>query len=508
VAIPDVSGLPVNLDTVYADDAANPGRKIHQQNHDLVHAALKAMAAEYVPKNAAGELELLLTGKNRTTSAGDEAVVRGADFADVVLDLSARTGIDEALTSAYEAIAFTVPAGLGTFGSARLRLKKVGTVDGTASYVMARLFTDVAGKPGVEVGLNNGPQKIYAGQIGAAYTDCEFLLRLTTAVPGTRMWIVLTVVVSGGGSLVLDTAAGVAASGNHAESADATTWTTKDVNAYLKLYGQNVAGVQGNSTNYVAVRGDSTNYFGGYFVSKRGTGVYGFSNNHRGVEGSSDHGPAGYFDSRGGYGVEAVSTNSIAVYGKANGGGVKGEGPSTFPAVLGDNTASGPGIHGKSVTGIPGLFEQSGATTAPVLVSRLGVGATGNMWEGRDSNGTRRASFDANGFLRFVNNGTITSEGGFLNFVAPAAQDIYFGASADTGTIQARRSITMTDAKDIIVGVGTGTSLGTTTSQKTGMHGARVAQQTVTGSRGANAALTDLLAKLVAKGIIADGTVA
>ncbi|MBI1856896.1 hypothetical protein HY003_01905 [Candidatus Saccharibacteria bacterium] len=436
---------------------------------------LKKMDASttYVPRNIDGELELILTGKNRTTSAGDEAVLRGSDVASAVLDLSSKTGTDEALGSAYEAVSFTVPAGITTFGSVRLRIKKTGTIADTGTYVQAALHADNAGKPGAAVGLNNAVQRIYGGQIETTYTDCEFLLRLTVATPGTRMWVVLTVVVSGGGTLSMDSTVGVASSGNLAESADAVTWTNKDVDAYVQVYGQNVAGIQGNSTNYVAIRGDSTNYFGGYFTSKRGTGVYGFSNNHRGVEGSSDHGPAGYFDSRGGYGVEAVSTNSIAVYGKAAGGGVKGESPSAFPAVLGDNILSGPGVQGKTVTGIAGLFEQSGSTTAAVLVSKLGTGATGNMWEGRNSGSTRRVSFDVNGNLSFVSNGTITAETGYLLLqCSQTTQDIYFGATGDTGTVQARRSITMSDAKNLILGTGTGTKIGTATTQKLGFYNA------------------------------------
>lgn len=43
MTMPDVSGLPENNDALYADDPANPSRKLHQQHHDLLHAAAKAL---------------------------------------------------------------------------------------------------------------------------------------------------------------------------------------------------------------------------------------------------------------------------------------------------------------------------------------------------------------------------------------------------------------------------------------------------------------------------------
>lgn len=43
MTMPDVSGLPVDNDAIYADDPTDPARKLHQQHHDLVHAAVKAL---------------------------------------------------------------------------------------------------------------------------------------------------------------------------------------------------------------------------------------------------------------------------------------------------------------------------------------------------------------------------------------------------------------------------------------------------------------------------------
>ncbi len=39
---PDTSGLPVNLDTTYADSGTDASVKLHQQHHDTLHAAVKA----------------------------------------------------------------------------------------------------------------------------------------------------------------------------------------------------------------------------------------------------------------------------------------------------------------------------------------------------------------------------------------------------------------------------------------------------------------------------------
>lgn len=43
MTMPDVSGLPVNVDSTYEDSATDPGQKLHQQHHDIVHGAVKAL---------------------------------------------------------------------------------------------------------------------------------------------------------------------------------------------------------------------------------------------------------------------------------------------------------------------------------------------------------------------------------------------------------------------------------------------------------------------------------
>ncbi len=67
---PDVSGLPVNVDTTYADSGTDASVKIHQQNHDLVHDALQK-----TPAKIRAEVEAeLVAGTNVTiTPAGTGA---------------------------------------------------------------------------------------------------------------------------------------------------------------------------------------------------------------------------------------------------------------------------------------------------------------------------------------------------------------------------------------------------------------------------------------------------
>lgn len=67
--------------------------------------------------------------------------------------------------------------------------------------------------------------------------------------------------------------------------------------------------------------------------------------------------------------------------------------------------------------------------------------------------------------------------------------------------------LTLGDGVQIEGGTTTGTKILTGTTQKLGFHGATpVAKQTVTGSRGGNAALADLLTKLANLGLIVDST--
>lgn len=65
----------------------------------------------------------------------------------------------------------------------------------------------------------------------------------------------------------------------------------------------------------------------------------------------------------------------------------------------------------------------------------------------------------------------------------------------------------LNDGANISVGTSTGTEIATSASEKLGFWGhAPVIRQTVTGSRGGNAALASLIAALAAEGLIRDST--
>lgn len=68
-------------------------------------------------------------------------------------------------------------------------------------------------------------------------------------------------------------------------------------------------------------------------------------------------------------------------------------------------------------------------------------------------------------------------------------------------------NLTMADAKNIILNATTGTKIGTAASQKLAFFNSTpIVQPTVTGSRGANAALASLLTQLATLGLIVDST--
>lgn len=51
--------LPVDIDTVYADDGADASVKLHQQHHDTIHAAVNARAR--VVDSSAGDVQVIST---------------------------------------------------------------------------------------------------------------------------------------------------------------------------------------------------------------------------------------------------------------------------------------------------------------------------------------------------------------------------------------------------------------------------------------------------------------
>lgn len=104
------------------------------------------------------------------------------------------------------------------------------------------------------------------------------------------------------------------------------------------------------------------------------------------------------------------------------------------------------------------------------------------------------------------NNGSSILQFGNKSAILGGAYDAtpYFYSN---GTVEFADNILMTDAKNIILTTTTGTKIGTATTQKLGFwNSAPIAQPTVTGSRGGNAALASLLTQLATMGLIVDGS--
>lgn len=151
------------------------------------------------------------------------------------------------------------------------------------------------------------------------------------------------------------------------------------------------------------------------------------------------------------------------------------------------NTSTG------SSAGIAQSFEltESNGTTQQIA-GQIRVVKT-SAWTSGDS-----ATLDGSMSFLVLENGSLTS---WLNF----------SAASGTVTMQyplaMNANVTLGEGANIVTGTTTGTKIGTSASQKIGFHNVTpVAQETVTGSRGGNAALADLLTKLATKGLIVDGT--
>lgn len=88
--MPNVSGLPVDLDATYDDSTSDPTQKIHQQHHDTVHGAVKALlprteaSATYAPLESPA-----LTG-TPTLNGGPVGAVTSVDGLSGAVDLSGR----------------------------------------------------------------------------------------------------------------------------------------------------------------------------------------------------------------------------------------------------------------------------------------------------------------------------------------------------------------------------------------------------------------------------------
>lgn len=331
-------------------------------------AAALTLAATVVGRSAlttpdagpATDTNLVVTGLNRSTAAGLSGVIR-AEAQALSIVLNNNTGTDLSIPNAFEAVQFTNPAGISTFGAVIVRLKGSGIT--ASATVTCNIYTDNAGVPGTLQSLNNGSTVLYGKDIGTTYSPFQFLTRVNSA-GNVPYWAVFSVTGLGGGTLTLDTA--TTGSGGYANSPDGTTWTAGTRKPYIELRGQTHAALQGTSENYCGVRGDSTDYYGMYGNSISGHGVHGGSTSGFGVEGISASGFAGVKGiGSNGYGVAGDGTNAAGVYGTssnadgvyglaqgANARGVYGTTAQTSGiGVYGSNNGNGIGVQGANLNG-------------------------------------------------------------------------------------------------------------------------------------------------------------
>lgn len=194
----------------------------------------------------------------------------------------------------------------------------------------------------------------------------------------------------------------------------------------------------------------------------------------------------------GGFTLTVPATGTTALLGAAN----------TFSAVNTYSSAASstsPSSGAVIVTGGVGIGQN---LNVGGNASRFGnnAGAVYVRVDGGDSGS------DAGGYISVWNNGSSKIIFGNKSAVLGGAYNgtPYFYSN---GTIEFADSIQMTDGKNFVLTTTTGTKFGTSTSQKMAWWNATpVVQQTVTGSRGGNAALADLLTKLATYGIIVDST--
>ena len=332
-------------------------------------AAAVALVATVIGRNAlttpdagpATDTNLVVTGLNRSAAGGSSGIIR-AEAQALSIVLNNNTGTDLGIPNAFEAVQFTNPAGITTFGSVTVRLKG-SSIAGSAT-VICNIYTDNAGVPGTLLSLNNGSTVVYGKDIGTTYSPFQFLTRINSAA-NVPYWAVFSITGLSGGTLTLDTA--LTGSGGYANSPDGTTWTTGTRKPYIELRGQTNAALQGTSENYVGVRGDSIDYYGVYGNTISGIGVHGGSTSGFGVEGISASGPAGVKGvGSNGFGVSGDGTNAAGVYGtSANADGVYGvavganargvfgtSNQTNGMGVYGTNSAnSGIGIQGANLSG-------------------------------------------------------------------------------------------------------------------------------------------------------------
>lgn len=187
---------------------------------------------------------------------------------------------------------------------------------------------------------------------------------------------------------------------------------------------------------------------------------------------------------------DALSLTSLSTTGNATIGGTLGvTGATTLSSTLGVTGATTL----SSTLGVTGATTLTGGISGDTtLTGDLTLQGTGKAYRFRRSGSA--LDLDATGVDLLISNFSGTAFNG--------TQRSYFRLSADAQNIQVAGKVEYVDAL-----YGTTRHVIDGAANTLGFHGsAAVAKQTVTGSRGGNAALADLLTKLATLGLITDST--
>lgn len=328
-------------------------------------------------------------------TGGANQAMAVTNTASTVQDGSAATGTSESMNNLWEAIKVTASF-TGNTRSFGVRLKRTGTLTNTTAVIYGKLYTDVAGSPGVSLG---GSFYVRYGNLTTTFAEYTFYTGTVALTTGTSYWLVLTQSQApAGGTIEIDgTTTGT---NTHAYSATGSSWTLESSkDCYYKLYGvantaiggasTNTYGVTGTSTNYIGVYGVSNNYFGVYGVSTNNVAIYGTSNYAAGIQGVSTAGTGVQGSSTSGYGGYFTSSSGMGVYASS----------SSSNGVAGVST-SGTALVGTSTTGLGTSITINPATTnTSAEIARYS----------RTTSGTA-ASNIAGYFSTFIENGSGTSK--------------------------------------------------------------------------------------------------
>lgn len=197
--------LPVNIDTTYADDATQPGVKLHQQHHDTIHAFVNDHPAD---GHTAAEVSFSPTGTIAATTV-QAAIEEAADSPAFIGVLLASNGTQSISTGSPTIVTFATETydGLGFHEGANP--SRITVPAGKAGYyhVVTCLKWDTSGTGArlAEFLVNGATQPGYQTQVAAVtsvgeWTTQELVAPVSLAVGD---YIEVRCSQSSGGNLVL-----------------------------------------------------------------------------------------------------------------------------------------------------------------------------------------------------------------------------------------------------------------------------------------------------------------